>query len=287
MNFASPLIRSLIKPLVNATSAGGVPRVVQPHRAYKFDGTNDCIDYGGLLTTGNFSVSFWVYIPLLNASCGFVGQGDTFDTGTGFACYTNSSGTVYAMLVRGGTRVFGNRTGVTQATWCHVAVTVNRSGNMVIYVNGVASTGVSVTGVTGSIANGSFFAGRYGNSSTYLPGRMFDLQVFGEALTSGQVTELKDYGPYALTGTARILWDKMDSQNTIISYDSSGNSRNGTLTLVTATVGQFFYEGGDVPHSYQNTVGYTYDETLTYIPRDESDTDYDVLGNPLQFSGPV
>lgn len=269
-------------------SSGGGGRPLQPHRAVNFPGPNGYINYGGLFTTGDFSVSFWVYIPSLVASCGFLGQGDTFDGGTGFATYTNSGGNVFALLVRGGTRVFASRSGVTQGAWHHVAVTVNRAGNMTVYVDGVAGTPVSVTGVTGSIANGGFFAGRYGNSSTYLPGRMFDLQVFSSVLTAGNVTALRDNGALALPGVPRRLWSKLDDQNTTETYDSSGNGTDGTLHNVNATVGNFFYEGADVPHSYQNTVGYTYDElNNVYVPRDESEPTNDVLGNPLQYAGPA
>ena len=278
---------SIIAVVDRAGQGGGgaVTRELQPRRSVEFAGTDDLIDFGtGLLTTGNFTVSAWVRTADLAASNGLWGMGDSYDTGYGFSTYVNSSGVIYALIVAGGTRVFAQKSGMTATAWHHVAITVDRAGSMTVFLNGVAGTPVSITGVSGSIANGSFVLGRYG-TTPYYTGRMFDFQMFASSLTNSQINELKNYGPYGLSGTARTIWAKLDSQHPTLALDSSGNARHGTLSGVNASVGNFFYEGSDVPYSYQNSVGYTLDGAA-YIPRDESDVTKDVDGNPLQFAGP-
>lgn len=287
MNFASSLARSLSKPFTgdSAGQGGAVTRELQPRRSVEFAGTDDLIDFGtGLLTTGNFTVSAWVRTADLAASNGLWGMGDSYDTGYGFSTYVNSSGVIYALIVAGGTRVFAQKSGMTATAWHHVAITVDRAGSMTVFLNGVAGTPVSITGVSGSIANGSFVLGRYG-TTPYYTGRMFDFQMFSSALSGANILSLKNNTTAGLPGTPRSLWAKLDSQHPTLALDSSGNSRNGTLSGVDASVGNFFYEGSDVPYSYQNSVGYTLDGAA-YIPRDESDVTKDVDGNPLQFSGP-
>ena len=76
------------------------------------------------------------------------------------------------------------------------------------------------------------------------------------------------------------LWDKMDVQSGVTSYDSSGNELTGTLTNITAAN---FHTTQDV-YSFQNQVGYNLSGAV-FIPRDESDTTNDVLGNPLTYAG--
>ena len=79
-----------------------------------------------------------------------------------------------------------------------------------------------------------------------------------------------------------LIWYKCEEQLGTTAYDSSGYSNNGTLL-------------GGITHTttrnnklinYTNLVGYS---TLNnvIIPRDESNTDYDVLGNLLQNNGEV
>jgi len=94
--------------------------------------------------------------------------------------------------------------------------------------------------------------------------------------------------------TAGTLWDvllsdgtllKCDEGDGITSYDSSGNANHGTIT--NATLGTFhatFTDGNG--SDYQNTVGYS-EAGSVFVPRDESNTDLDVSGNPLQYEGRV
>ena len=110
----------------------------------------------------------------------------------------------------------------------------------------------------------------------------FDWRFYSTTPTADELTEA-----YSGTGARNIaamskyaLWDKMDVQSGVTSYDSSGNELTGTLTNITAAN---FHTTQDV-YSFQNQVGYNLSGAV-FIPRDESDPTNDVLGNPLTYAG--
>jgi hypothetical protein len=82
----------------------------------------------------------------------------------------------------------------------------------------------------------------------------FDWRLYSTTPTADELTEA-----YSGTGARNIasmskyaLWDKMDTQSGVTSYDSSGNGLTGTLTNITAAN---FHTTQDV-YSFQNQVGY-------------------------------
>jgi len=80
---------------------------------------------------------------------------------------------------------------------------------------------------------------------------------------------------------------KCDEGTGTTCYDSSGNENHGTIDSITGST--FFTTQNFI--SYQNEVGYNIGTTtggaLVYIPRDESNPSYDVLGASLAFTGRV
>lgn len=83
-----------------------------------------------------------------------------------------------------------------------------------------------------------------------------------------------------------LAWYKCDEQAGAVAYDSSGNENHGTITNATLST---FHSTQD-EYSFQNEVGYTEGTGAldgVFIPRDESNQEFDVLGNDLQHSGRV
>jgi hypothetical protein len=110
----------------------------------------------------------------------------------------------------------------------------------------------------------------------------FDWRFYSTTPTADELTEA--YSGTGARNTAAMskyaLWDKMDVQSGVTSYDSSGNGLTGILTNITAAN---FHATQDV-WSFQNKVGYNLSGAV-YIPRDESDPTNDVLANPLTYTG--
>lgn len=280
----APTVGGLI---VGEEPGRGTQRAMQPGRCVNFDGTDDYIDCGsGLITDGDFTISLWLKIPSVGVR-GVFGMGDAFLIGgKGFTCYVHSDMVMY-FNVADGTNAVGSGTSGTFSTgvWHHLVITANRSGSIVAFRDGAQVASYSMAGLVGSIANGNFFLGQYGSATGYnFLGKQSDFQVFPRAITATEVGQLYTLGCDALPNESRSLWLKLDDQHSTLALDSSGNDRHGTLTNVNATVGNFFYEGADVPHSYQNDKGYSL-VSGTYYPRNESDKVKDTQGNALQYSG--
>lgn len=111
----------------------------------------------------------------------------------------------------------------------------------------------------------------------------FDWRFWATAPTAEELTEAYS-GETANRNSASLskyaLWSKMDEQSGTTSYDASGNDLTGTITNATLAT---FHATQDI-WSFQNQVGYNLSGSV-YIPRDESDTSKDVLGNPLTYTG--
>lgn len=247
--------------IVGEEPGRGSQRAMQPGRCVNFDGVNDYINCGSdLITTGDFTVSCWVNFATTTEQR-FWGQGTP--TGSNlFGVSTIRIGTTGVIMVwlnngsGSGLSLTAGAAAPLANTWYHFAVSCTRSSTGRVYVNGVGGTGVNIASKAGTL-KGLFALGRYGSSPIYANCRMSDFQILPRALSESEIQQLHQLGCDALPNEPRTAWWKLDEQHPTTAFDSSGNSRHGTLTNVNATVGNFFYEGDDVPHSYQNDKGYS------------------------------
>lgn len=260
----------------------GSTRRKQPGRCYSLDGSNDYVNCGsGLFTTQNFTLSYWLYPTASGYNHGVLGMGTAFTSGsTGLNAYFNSIGQIHHFVNSGvaGLRYCTAAT-VSANAWHHVVLVVDRTLFKIrAWVNGVPGTEVSVSGMVGSIANGTFNVGRY-TAGYMFTGRFFDLQVIDRVLTASEINQLYVLGCDALPGQPRSLWLKCDDQHITSAIDSSGNGRHGELVGADVAVGNFSYESNNVPHSYQNDKGYT--ELVNYAGASE---DFG-LSSPTEYYG--
>lgn len=249
-------------------------RTEQPKRCSVFNGTTSYINCGDVCNfTNNFSISAWV--KLASAAHTMVAsRREGVITQYGIGTHANQGVTVYcnSASATSAVKLVLNQWHLVTAVW-------KNAGDVAIYIDGVLESTNALTAVTSTSSN--LEVGRRATSGGFqFPGKLFDLQVLPIALTDDQVAKMHQLGSQALAGVDRSLWLKLDSLNTSLSYDSSGNAQHGTPTDIT------YAEDANLPYSYQNDVGYTLDGSI-YVPRDESDTNKDVLGNTLQFSGPA
>lgn len=275
---------------VLADSVGtGTARTPQSGRCYTFDGMGDYVDHSAISLTGDFTVSSWVYR-----------DGDTnyMPWGGGL----NSSGASYSgylwwsdatkWWLRYDGEVGGFDYGATTAdniadqTWTRV--TVVRSGTTVkLYFNEVEV--YSGTELASGTLTLRVFGYSY-NSFYSLAGMMFDHRIYARSLSADEVAYLASHGESGTDPGLTNLeaWFKCDEQAGTTAYDCSGNGNHGTIT--TGAVSTFHGTSPVVTqdiYSWQNEFGYSDGGGGVYIPRDESDTANDVLGNPLDYSGRV
>lgn len=163
----------------------------------QFDGTNDYVDVGAIDLGAEFTLSFWVKIPIgvssLRTLIANTGGGEYKD---GFKLFVNTYGTTDRKLIleTANGSVYdnaGTSTGIfTYGQWNHIAATVSRtSGSCDIYYNGIDAT------VDGSIRNDFATAnilnlGRMTNSVAYLNGYLDDVRIYDHQLNATEIGEI-------------------------------------------------------------------------------------------------
>ena len=117
---------------------------------------------------------------------------------------------------------------------------------------------------------------RYVSTSYSANTKMTDVRIFTAGKTPADIAANSTQDMWA--------WYKLDDAAGTVARDSSGNGNDGTYDNITPAT--FHVEDNSFP-SFQNSVGYSEGAGGALIPRDESNTSLDVLGNPLQYKGRV
>jgi hypothetical protein len=138
---------------------------------------------------------------------------------------------------------------LTRNQWSHFAVSVDRDGNAQSYINGVAKSYVSVSGVTGTLTNAyplRFGAGSYTNGAPtgdYMDGVMNEAIIYiGTALNAADIAALAATGPnggplppdpttmtYSTTSySSSYLKGYWRNDGDVTWTDRSGNGNTGT-----------------------------------------------------------
>ena len=231
-----------------ADNSSGNP-LTQPNEAvedasvFDFDGSSQIINLGNDASlypqTGDMSYSFWVNPDLLSGYqtiYGLVGMGTSakgvnielfgsevrvfMGVGVGGQWGVNTGGGT------GGASLTTSSSGLTVGQWTHVAVTLDRDGNGVIYINGVPNVTAAMNpndySAVDIVSSSNILIG---NGNGYLNGKTSNLQVWNFNLSASEITTLYNSG-VPLTGTqpqeANLkAWYKLD-QSANWEADSSG-----------------------------------------------------------------
>lgn len=140
------------------------PASAQNRRAMDFPGTTafEHVNLGDSLSasldTISFTMEMWLRLDNTgNGDPAFIGNKDwNLGTNTGFAwVMTNSSTLRFNFRPASGTRRDYNTSVANLSGWNHIAATVNRSGNLVLYVNGVQTgTPINISADAGKKLDG-------------------------------------------------------------------------------------------------------------------------------------
>lgn len=281
----------------------GDARAVQPGRCYKGDGVDaDVVTdfkpyqyYGDGAYTKQISWGCYFRRPsgISNYEAIF-GQENPANAG-GVVIWMTNTGLVY---FRGEQEldVTGRFAHVTSSAYddgdWHSAVAVLDHPNLYLYIDEALIETIDIEVENGNTKGVGFRNEGVGNSTNILlVGRDGDLwfngYVFAPFIYDGAMTA-NEVGKYH-NGT--FDWSRMlriwpcDEGGGTDSFEKNGS---GIGTIRNADLSLFHHQGGDVPFSFQNRLGYTYDQTNDrFIPRNESNPTLDVQGNPLQYSGKV
>jgi hypothetical protein len=144
--------------------------------AVSFDGSSGQCSMGDAtdldVTTGDFSVAVGVYPNSLSAQIGVLSKKtDATAANRGYHMLISTAGTITFVFSDGTQKTVTSATGaMTSQAWKLIAVTISRSGNGQLYVNGAASGSPTAMGTSADASNTrNFYVGRaegvaYGNA---------------------------------------------------------------------------------------------------------------------------
>jgi hypothetical protein len=153
----------------------------------------------------------------------------------GYSIYL-SSGDIFCRISDGSNTASDSVTGTfSDDAWHHVAMTINQTSNeMILIVDGVAETPVSISGVTGSLATSQEFRiGANGGGTERLTGLVDEVRVWDDTRTPTEVTDNMDT---EITGDSvdypQLIgyWRCNEDTSAGTAVDSSSSGNDGTLS---------------------------------------------------------
>ena len=191
--------------LLNGTSwASGISSY-----ALQFDGVNDKVDCGVGTTlnmnSSDFSVSLWLKMSEdQNTYPTLLAKGGGSNTDEGYWLMVKNDRMRF--IFSNGTSKLSTYSGVVNLTddnWHHVAVSLNRDGNISFYVDGINHGNTDISSFNGEEINSSrhFTIGSWGSgTASYFKGALDDIRLYDIALSETEVNELYDlYSAYKTT----------------------------------------------------------------------------------------
>jgi hypothetical protein len=158
-------------------------------------GTNPAVLNFG---TGNHSIGMWLKTTSTTSAAPFAKFTSSFSNG-GYGIYFSSSGTIRYRLNVNATQVDGNlsSTAVNDGAWHHVLATVDRGGNVIIYIDGVSSSTTDISAYsTYSNDTTTVFTIGSRQSGLSFTGLIDDVAVWNRVLTPTEVTKVYNGSPY-------------------------------------------------------------------------------------------
>jgi hypothetical protein len=231
-------------------------------RSFNFDGINDYIDCGNDSSlypgTGDMSYSLWIKPDSITGSNMVILGPPTMSTSSLGVDIRRNTNTIKVFMGVGVAGQWGVNTGggtggaglVTSAVlavgvWCHIVLTLDRDGNGVIYINGVAN-------VTAAM-NPNDYSGTDITSSAVLQ--------IGGAADGDFEGNIDDLG----------MWNTVLDANTVASIYNSGEPNDLRLTA-SYTAGSGVDKSGDLQGYWRMGEGATWDGSDWTIPDDSTNS---------------
>lgn len=229
--------------------------------ALDFDGTNDSVSANGALATFNnsdntsslpLSVSAWVYLDNGTKDQLIFGlyKNSTFINGP--SVWFGDNDTHFGYYDKINTSSIYSSNSYSINNWHHVVLTIgyNRAG--VLYVNGLSALTISAANGEGGLDMFSIgvdydsSSGSAGNPAQYFDGKIDEVAVWNDELTSAEVTAIynsgnmlnvsSNSGNYASAVNLQGYYRFNEGSGTSL-QDNSSNSNTGTITGAIWTAG--------------------------------------------------
>jgi hypothetical protein len=210
----------------------------------------------------DFSFSFW-FKKLSSDTTGtkyFVRAKSGADHSPPFQVRRASANINFQVFNGAGTSQTRSLAEPADTNWHHVAGTFSSTGDLILYVDGVASASLTVTIGTMKASTDPMYIGvdnRTGTPADGIPAYYDQFRMFNRVLTPAEVTTLfeEDFSP---TDDLRLQLLFDSNTPTGQARDSSGNNLHGTVVggAITTIIPDIYTDGGfDISFDIEATVG--------------------------------
>jgi hypothetical protein len=273
------------------SSATGTYRPRQPGRCLEFDGLTQKVEIDhDLGVSGSDPRTYTCWGKGINIL--FFTHGGSLGTGNKVQVHEVAS---KIRLELGGSSYVTTGLTLKNSEWNFLAITLDGTtlADFRIFLNGEweDATGTATVNTTDGLLTLATVNWGDGGGGSYGDCALSDARIYNRVLTDDEIKALYWQGlqpdrivPGQPDATNLVGQWLLNDNSTETAYDSSGNGNHGTIIDGDAGI---LYEGDDVPCNQQNLIGYSDGASSTYVPADASDPTNDVLGNPLQYSGPA
>jgi hypothetical protein len=237
-----------------------------------FDGVDDYVegDDAGLPSgSAARSISMWIKPDSVTPSGGTT-YGCPFSYGTkssnnGFAITWNNTTANFLIGKYGTNSSGGSNSGASNSTipmnaWSHFVVTIDGSGNIIYYLNGVADGTATLSGIntTLDVYRVGDVLNAWGNQN--FDGTIADVKVFSDVLTAAEAQELSQKINYDISiGSIdnMVLWLKLnEGTGNPADHENNGTDYDGTNNGATWTFDEYSVKAQSItPSSHTTTDG--------------------------------
>lgn len=155
------------------------------------------------VSSGNFSISMWVNPSNLTNNNKLIYKFGTSASLRSWLATITTNGVLYVVegTTAGDTLMLGTAT-IPTNTWTHIAITRAQGGNLVQYINGVATDTFSTQNRSLKTSTEPLYIGYQAGQTTNFTGLIDQVRIFNTALTQAQVTTLARGVATSYSGTA-------------------------------------------------------------------------------------
>ena len=175
------------------------------------------------------------------------------EEGQGYSLELLANGKLRAIIASGSTTInVDSSSTINDNEWHHIETTYDRSGNLIIYVDGKNKGSVSISSLSAvdiSSASGLYISSDiYGEN--YFNGSLDDIRIYNYERSAAQVKldyegDLGTVLPVQFgngssdKGTSSVAYFRIDNGSGTTSYDDTTNNNDGTITGATWITGKY------------------------------------------------
>jgi len=193
----------------NHATFAGIGDTVDHHKgkAFRFDGSSSVLSIANLrgvdFSTGDFTITLWIKInPIVKGAPTILSLGGEASTYPGvifqYRMLDNGNGRFETYLARQGQAGYIHSTGhppnLNDDKWHHLALSVNRSGQVATYIDGHAVFHQDIAKHKSAplAGRGGLRIGQYQSLPPAMPMLVDDIRIYNKPLTADQVLQVID-----------------------------------------------------------------------------------------------